>query len=53
MDVDILKLFRDLLQNKVVSKDANEKLSALDPNQNHLEPEVKVRYLLQQGYARR
>ncbi len=50
-DIDLLKLSKDLLKNRIFSRGANEKFTYLDPNQDHLEQEIKVRYLLQQVYA--
>ncbi len=50
--VDLLKLARDLLKNRVLSKDTGDKFTCLDPNPDHLEREVKVRYLLQHVYER-
>ncbi len=50
--VDLLKLSRDLLKNRIFSRDAYEKLTYLDPDEDHLEPEVKVRYFLQLVYSR-
>ncbi len=50
--VDLLKLARDLLKNRVLPKDTGDKFTCLDPNPDHLEHEVKVRYLLQHVYER-
>ncbi len=44
---DLSHLFRKLLNNNVLSQDFGSKFSSLDPDPDHLEPEVKVRYLLQ------
>ncbi len=48
--VDLLKLARDLLKNRVLFKDTGDKFASLDLN--HLEHEVKVRYLFQHVYER-
>ncbi len=45
--LDLSHLFRKLLNNNVLSQDFGSKFSSLDPDPDHLEPEVKVRYLLQ------
>ncbi len=44
---DLSHLFRKLLNNNVLSQDFGGKFSSLDPDPDHLEQEVKVRYLLQ------
>ncbi len=44
---DLSHLFRKLMNNNVLSQDFGSKFSSLDPDPDHLEPEVKVRYLLQ------
>ena len=43
---DLLKLTRELLKYRVISKEIHNKYVSLD--QDHLETDVKVRYLLQQ-----
>ncbi len=43
---DLSKLSQDLLNRKVLSQDFSTKFSSLDADSGHLEPEVKVRYLL-------
>ncbi len=49
---NLFKLSQDLLKNRVLSKDAYNKLASLDPDPTHLEPVVKVRYLLKLIYDR-
>ncbi len=49
---DLFKLSQDLLKNRVLPKDAYNKLASLDPDHTHLEPVVKVRYLLKLIYDR-
>jgi len=44
---DLSRLLTKLLNNGVLSQDFHRKFSSLDPDQDHLEQEVKVRYLLQ------
>ncbi len=44
---DLSHLFCKLLNINVLSQDFGSKFSSLDPDLDHLEPEVKVRYLLQ------
>ncbi len=48
---DLYKLSQDLLKKKVLSEDSG-KFASLDPDPNHLEQEVKVRYLLQHVFER-
>ena len=43
---DLLKLTSELLKYRVISKEIHNKYASLD--QDHLETDVKVRYLLQQ-----
>ncbi len=50
--LDLFKLSQDLLKNRVLSKDVYNKLASLDPDPTHLEPVVKVRYLLKLIYDR-
>ncbi len=45
--LDLSHLLRKLLNNNVLSQDFGSKFSSLDLDPDHLEPEVKVRYLLQ------
>ena len=45
-EADLLKLSGDLLENRVISKDVKDKFGSLD--QDHLSPDRRVRYLLQQ-----
>ena len=45
-EADLLKLSGDLLENRVISKDIEDKFDSLD--QDHLRPDRRVRYLLQQ-----
>ncbi len=47
LDADLLKLSKSLQRNIVLSKEVSDKFAILDPNQDHLEPKIKVRYLLQ------
>ncbi len=43
---DFSHLLQKLLNNEVISQDFSSKFSSLDQDPDHLEPEVKVRYLL-------
>ena len=45
-DADLVKFSLKLLQSKVISKDVKDKFDYLDSD--HLESDIKVRYLLQQ-----
>ncbi len=47
LDADLFKLSKSLQKNKVLSKEVSDKFAILDPDQDHLEPKIKVRYLLQ------
>ncbi len=47
LDADLFKLSKSLQRNKVLSKEVSDKFAILDLNQDHLEPKIKVRYLLQ------
>ncbi len=47
LDADLFKLSKSLQRNKVLSKELSDKFAVLDPDQDHLEPKIKVRYLLQ------
>ncbi len=47
LDADLLKLSKSLQRNKVLYKEVSDKFAILDPDQDHLEPKIKVRYLLQ------
>ncbi len=47
LDTDLFKLSKSLQSNKVLSKEVTNKFAILDPDQDHLEPKIKVRYLLQ------
>ncbi len=49
---DLYKLSQDLLKKKVLSEDSGNKFASLDPGPDHLEQEVKVRYLLQHVFER-
>ncbi len=49
---DLYKLSQDLLKKKVLSEDSGHKFASLDPGPDHLEQEVKVRYLLQHVFER-
>ena len=44
--IDVSKLSKDLLKNKVILKDVKDKFASLD--EDHLSPSERVRYLLQQ-----
>ena len=45
-DTDLVKVSLKLLQSKIISKDVKDNFDCLDSN--HLEADIKVRYLLQQ-----
>ena len=45
-DTDLVKFSLKLLQSKIISKDVKDNFDCLD--NNHLEADIKVRYLLQQ-----
>ena len=45
-DTDLVKVSLKLLQSKIISKDVKDNFDCLD--NNHLEADIKVRYLLQQ-----
>ena len=45
---DMLKITSELLKYRVISKEFHNKCASLDQDQDHLETEVKVRYILQQ-----
>ena len=45
---DLLKLTKELLKYRVISKEIQSKYASLDQDQDHLDTDVKVRYLLQQ-----
>ncbi len=49
---DLYKLSQDLLKKKVLPEDCGHKFASLDPDPDHLEQEVKVRYLLQHVFER-
>ena len=46
-NANLLKLAKDLSSHGVITKDVPDKLTSLTLDTEHLEPEVKVRYLLQ------
>ena len=45
---DMLKITSELLKFRVISKEIHNKCASLDQDQDHLETDVKVRYILQQ-----
>ena len=47
-DADLLKLSKQLTKCRVTSKEAHDKFSSLDKDNERLDTDVKVRYLLQQ-----
>ena len=49
-DTDLVKFSLKLLQSKIISKDVKDNFDCLDSD--HLESDIKVRYLLQQAYER-
>ena len=49
-DTDLVKFALKLLESKIISKDVKDKFVSLD--HDHLDPDRKVRYLLQQVYER-
>ena len=49
-DADLLKLSKQLTKCRVTSKEAYDKFLSLDKDNERLETDVKVRYLLQQVY---
>ena len=49
-DADLVKFSLKLLQSKIITKDVKDNFYCLD--NNHLEADIKVRYLLQQVYER-
>ncbi len=52
VNTDFMKLCSVLIKNFVLPEDTSEKVESLDPDPSHLEPDVKVRYILQNVFDR-